>query len=126
MVEVEVRVDDVLDRLVRDQTMRLGDDLVHALIVGRSFNQHHVVFEVTNDRGIAALDQPEAATEVFSLHSSCGRRSALRGARTARATRGGLRPTSAPRTSRSATFRASLGLGNRQIDRLVELDVGNC
>ena len=52
MVEVVVRVHDILDGFVGDQPLRFGDDRVCARIVLGSFDDDDVVLEVDRKGGI--------------------------------------------------------------------------
>ena len=65
MVEMRVGIDHVTDRLVRDQPLRLRDNLVGAHVVLRPFDHHDVILEIGDDGGVAARDQPEASAKIF-------------------------------------------------------------
>src|SRR6185369_11621453 len=56
-----------LDRLARDQTLGLGDDLVGAHVIRRALNHYDVVLEIRDDSAVAASDQPEAASQILAL-----------------------------------------------------------
>src|SRR5581483_11194016 len=68
VIEMRVRVDHIPDPLVRNQPLRLADDLLRPHIVLWPLNHYDVIFEIRDDGAVAAGDQPEAAAEILSLH----------------------------------------------------------
>ena len=60
MIDMAVRVDDVFDRFVRDQPLRLGDDREPARLALSGLDDGDVIFEVDGDRGVAAREEVHA------------------------------------------------------------------
>ena len=65
MVDVAVRVDDVLDRLVGNQPLRFGDDREAARLALPGLDDRDVILEVDRDRRVAAGDQIDAVAELL-------------------------------------------------------------
>src|SRR5262245_10625250 len=80
MVEVAMRVNHVTDRLVRNQTLRLGDDRESARFALPRLDEGNVVLEVDRDDRVAAGDQVDAVAELLRLRRrirrGCGSRRA--------------------------------------------------
>ena len=56
MIEVRVRVDDIPDRLVRDDALGFSDDGDAARLALSAFEHDDVVFELDGQRNVSARD----------------------------------------------------------------------
>ena len=65
MIDMAMGVDQVLDRLVGNQTLGFGDDGQRARLVLPRLDERDVVLEIDCDHGVAAGDQVDAVTELL-------------------------------------------------------------
>ena len=65
VVDVAVRVDDVLDGLVRNQPFGFGDDREPTSLALPGFDDRDVVLEVDRDRRIASRNQIHAVADLL-------------------------------------------------------------
>jgi hypothetical protein len=77
VIEMLVRVHDVPDRLVRDQPVRFGDDVVRARLGQRSLNHHDMIREFDDEAVVRGGDQPDTVRKLSGLGRR-GRRRQLR------------------------------------------------
>ena len=78
VVEVRVRVDDVADRLVGDDALRLGDDREAARFALPALEHDDVILEFDRERHVAAGDAVDAVGQLLRLNRRRWRRAARR------------------------------------------------
>src|SRR5213593_2035962 len=64
MIGVGVRIDDVLDRLIRDDLLGFGKDGCRGGFVLRSFDQNNMIFELDSHASVTAGNQVHAFGEL--------------------------------------------------------------
>ena len=74
VVEVAVRVDDVSNRLVRNQPLGFGDHRQRPRLALPALDEGDVVLEVHGDHGVAARDQVHAVAELLGYGRRIRRR----------------------------------------------------
>ena len=71
---MRVRVDDVPNRLVRDQPLRFGNDGLGASFALRSFDDHDVILELDGEAGVPAKNQVDPFAEFLDRNRWSRRR----------------------------------------------------